>query len=100
MVDIALGYGSKWHRLRYLGWHGSEFDSSIRVVVPAADGIEWLDFPFDPKRKPSGSGNIDAHLNDSRERQEEAHPSPDESERRGVTYVQAHPGPNRSHRSE
>jgi hypothetical protein len=42
------------------------------------------------------SGNIDAHLNDSRECQEEAHPSPDESERRGVTYVQAHPGPNRS----
>lgn len=52
--DIALGYGSKWHLLRYLGWHRRALDEAVLGVIPDAGAVEWLDFPFDVKRKPSG----------------------------------------------
>jgi len=52
--DIALGYGSKWHLLRYLGWHRTALNKEIAGAISGAEKVEWLDFPFDPKVKPSG----------------------------------------------
>ena len=54
MGDIALGYGSKWHLLRYLGWHRAAFNQGCVSVIPGAEEVEWLDFPLDQKGKRSG----------------------------------------------
>jgi hypothetical protein len=52
--DIALGYGSKWHLLRYLGWHRTALNQKCVGAIPGAEEVDWLDFPFDVKGKPSG----------------------------------------------
>jgi hypothetical protein len=54
--DIGLGYGSKWHLLRYLGWHRETLTHRSVDAIPGAEDVQWLDFPFDPNRKPSGDG--------------------------------------------
>ncbi|NIM68642.1 MAG: hypothetical protein GTO55_11025 [Armatimonadetes bacterium] len=50
MSDIALGYGSKWHLLRYLGYHRDRLNEEVQggtgVIVE-----RWLDFPYDKSRK-------------------------------------------------
>ena len=45
MADIALGHGSKWQLSRYLGWHRNALNAAIRLLVPSAEAVEWLDFP-------------------------------------------------------
>jgi hypothetical protein len=45
MGDIALGYGSKWHLLKYLGWYRNALNAAILGIVPGAEAVEWLDFP-------------------------------------------------------
>ena len=47
--DIALGYGSKWHLLRYLGWHQKEFSTIVRGCVPGLSEVRWLDQHFTGK---------------------------------------------------
>jgi len=47
--DIQPGYGSKWHLLRFLGWHGQVFNKSVQKAIGTKGGVEWIDFPFDPK---------------------------------------------------
>lgn len=54
--DIGLGYGSKWHLLRYLGWHRQALAEAIGRVIHGSEGVDWLDFPFDQAKKPSGDG--------------------------------------------
>ncbi len=44
--DIALGYGSKWHLLRYMGWHRHYLNALAVSCVPNASKIEWLDQKF------------------------------------------------------
>jgi len=45
VADIALGYGSKWQLLKYLGWDRNALNAAIRGLVPSAEAVEWLDFP-------------------------------------------------------
>jgi len=45
--DIALGYGSKWHLLRYLGYHRAALNSAVEAAT-LTSAVRWLDFPFDP----------------------------------------------------
>ena len=47
---MALGYGSEFHLLRWLGRHRNEFDKRIRSLL-GTDNISWLDFEFDPKKE-------------------------------------------------
>lgn len=53
MAKIGRGYGSEWHLLRYLGRHRGELNRTV-CAATGADRVEWLDFPFDPRAKPSG----------------------------------------------
>jgi hypothetical protein len=41
MADIALGYGSKWLLLKYLGWHMNALNAAILRLVPSAEAVEW-----------------------------------------------------------
>ena len=44
MAEMALGYGSEFQLLRYLGHHRNYLNDEIRKVI--GDGpIEWLDYP-------------------------------------------------------
>ena len=51
VYDIAYGYGSKWHLLRYLGPHRQELnrqiEQEIRLRDPDFKLVDWMDFPFD-----------------------------------------------------
>jgi hypothetical protein len=49
MPDIALGYGSKWHLLRYLGYHREEMNRAIEGAT-GTRVVRWLDFVFEPER--------------------------------------------------
>lgn len=49
MAEIGNGYGSECHLLRFLGRHRALLDASVMEAV-GADGITWLDFPFDARR--------------------------------------------------
>lgn len=45
MGRIALGYGSEWHLLRYLGRHRQRLTNEIETKT-GLEGIRWLDFGF------------------------------------------------------
>jgi len=45
MGKIGYGYGSKWHLLRYLGYHRSYFSEQILQLI-GGQRLEWLDFNF------------------------------------------------------
>ncbi len=45
MGQMALGYGSEFHLLRWLGRHRNEFDKRIKSLLKT-DNITWLDFNF------------------------------------------------------
>ncbi|MCQ2260877.1 MAG: hypothetical protein MJZ77_05770 [Bacteroidales bacterium] len=49
MAEMALGYGSEFQLLRYLGHHRSYLNQKIREVIGEGE-ISWLDFPVDLKR--------------------------------------------------
>ncbi len=46
MGQMALGYGSEFHLLRWIGRHRNEFDKRIKQELNI-DNIAWLDFDFD-----------------------------------------------------
>ena len=46
MGKMALGYGSEFHLLRWLGRHRIEFNKRIKNTI-GVDNITWLDFNFD-----------------------------------------------------
>lgn len=48
MGHMALGYGSEFHLLRWLGRHRNDFDRRIKSLLEI-DNITWLDFDFDTK---------------------------------------------------
>ena len=45
MGKMALGYGSEFHLLRWIGRHRNEFDSRIKSLLNI-DNVCWLDFEF------------------------------------------------------
>ena len=49
MGQMALGYGSEFHLLRWLGRHRNEFDKRVNSLLKT-DNISWLDFDFDSKK--------------------------------------------------
>lgn len=50
MGTMALGYGSEFHLLRWLGRHRAEFDKRVKAELKV-DNITWLDFEFDAGKK-------------------------------------------------
>lgn len=50
MGKMALGYGSEFHLLRWLGRHRNEFDKRVKELLNI-DNISWLDFDFDLNKK-------------------------------------------------
>ncbi|HMM11227.1 MAG TPA: hypothetical protein PKE03_03940 [Bacteroidales bacterium] len=46
---MALGYGSEFHLLRWLGRHRNEFDKRLKLLL-GIDNISWLDFNFDSEK--------------------------------------------------
>lgn len=48
MGKMALGYGSEFHLLRYLGRHRTCLDLKVQKLLDI-DNLTWLDFDFDPK---------------------------------------------------
>lgn len=49
MAEMALGYGSEYQLLRYLGHHRSYLNQKIREVIGEGE-ISWLDFPVATNR--------------------------------------------------
>ena len=47
---MALGYGSEYQLLRYLGHHRMYLDSKIKESTGNSSPIEWWDYPVDLKR--------------------------------------------------
>jgi hypothetical protein len=43
MSDIALGYGSKWHLLRYLGYHRVALNRAVEDATGGRAVCGWLD---------------------------------------------------------
>jgi len=50
MSEIGYGYGSEWHLLRYLGYHRQELSAAVAASTGASQ-VDWLDFPFDKRRR-------------------------------------------------
>ena len=50
MAEMALGYGSEYQLLRYLGHHRIYLDSKIKEATKNSSPIEWMDYPIDDKR--------------------------------------------------
>lgn len=50
MAEMALGYGSEYQLLRYLGHHRNFLDSKIKEATGSDSPIEWMDYPVDRKR--------------------------------------------------
>jgi hypothetical protein len=46
MGQMALGYGSEFHLLRWLGRHRNEFNKRVKELLNTTN-ITWLDFNFD-----------------------------------------------------
>lgn len=46
MGKMALGYGSEFHLLRWIGRHRNEFDKRVKSLL-GVNNISWLDFDFD-----------------------------------------------------
>ena len=49
MGQMALGYGSEFHLLRWIGRHRNEFDRKINEHLKI-DNVKWLDFEFDKNK--------------------------------------------------
>jgi hypothetical protein len=47
MGKMALGYGSEWHVLRYLGRYRETLNAQVRAVTGVAD-VRWLDWNSTP----------------------------------------------------
>lgn len=50
MAEMALGYGSEYQLLRYLGHHRNAFFQQIQTVLNTKEYIHWLDYPVDLAR--------------------------------------------------
>lgn len=50
MAEMAIGYGSEYHLLRYLGHHRRFLFEKIKKVIKTQDEIEWIDYPVDENR--------------------------------------------------
>lgn len=50
MAEMALGYGSEYQLLRYLGHHRNFLDSKIKDATKSDSPIEWMDYPVDKSR--------------------------------------------------
>lgn len=50
MAEMALGYGSEYQLLRYLGHHRNFLDSKIKKATGSNSPIEWMDYPVDNSR--------------------------------------------------
>lgn len=46
MGQMALGRGSEFHLLRWIGRHRNEFDKRVNALL-GTKKITWLDFDFD-----------------------------------------------------
>jgi len=46
MGKMAIGYGSEFHLLRYMGRHRKELDAAILKTLEIDTKIDWLDFPY------------------------------------------------------
>lgn len=62
MGTLQIGHGSEFHLLRFLGRHRELLGAQIRAQfaddgAPAVAGVDWLDFPFNPKA-PTRDGEI------------------------------------------
>lgn len=66
MGQMALGYGSEFHLLRWLGRHRNEFDNRVKGLIQV-DNISWLDFDFDennpiPDKELKGLSFLDPNI--------------------------------------
>ena len=50
MAEMALGYGSEFQMLRYLGHHRMYLDNKIKLATGCDSPIKWYDYPNDPQR--------------------------------------------------
>ena len=50
MAEMAIGYGSEYQLLRYLGHHRRFLFEKIKEVINSQEEIEWIDYPVDEKR--------------------------------------------------
>lgn len=50
MAEMAIGYGSEYQLLRYLGHHRRFLFQKIKDVIHTQEEIEWIDYPVDEKR--------------------------------------------------
>lgn len=50
MAEMALGYGSEYQLLRYLGHHRNFLDFKIKKATGSDSPIEWMDYPVDKSR--------------------------------------------------
>jgi len=57
MGIMALGYGSEFHLLRWLGRHRDSFSQKVKEATRLKDDIHWLDFNFAEK-----PGQLDEEL--------------------------------------
>ena len=49
MAEMAIGYGSEYQLLRYLGHHRRFLFQKIKDVIHTQEEIEWIDYPVDEK---------------------------------------------------
>lgn len=62
---VALGYGSAWHLLRFLGWHREYFSKQVAETT-GAENVVWLDFPpLSQKNKKERIYTTEAPVRDS-----------------------------------
>lgn len=54
---MGLGYGSEFQLMRFLGHHREDLDALIQNSTGMFKPIQWLDYPYDNKRK-SGDGEL------------------------------------------
>lgn len=54
---MALGYGSEYQLLRFLGHHREELDAFIQNATGIFEPVRWLDYPYEKTRK-SGDGEL------------------------------------------
>ena len=55
MAEMALGYGSEYELLRFLGHHREELDMLIQNATGQFGQVKWKDYPYNKERK-SGDG--------------------------------------------
>lgn len=51
MAEMALGYGSEYQLLRFLGHHRNYLNKEIQELLGITEEINWCDFPSDYGRK-------------------------------------------------